>query len=263
MAIKITFTNHKGGVAKTSSTLQMAGEFGRLGYKVLVLDLDSQVNCSIHLGLIHPSEANISMADLLNNNDNSLIRKSIHETRFKNVSLIYSSIELHSVEENLKDISMRHNEEIKRITKEIDDEFDIIFIDTPPSLRVLTTNALVSADYYIIPVESGSSYSLYGFNDVENLAQKIKNSLNEDLKFLGVLLVKHDKRLQVCQALEETIKQRKIKLIDITIPNSTKINQASMLKKTIHEIDKESSVCREIKRLAKFIEQETNLKKAS
>jgi len=261
MAKKLVFATHKGGAGKSTLSVQCAAELGRLGYKVLLLDLDPQANSSIHVGYDHPSTVEYTIADVLRS-DNDLIKDAIHaRSRFKNVSLVYSSIELGQVEDSLRENSMRPNEEIKAIVENVEDQFDVIIFDTPPSLKLLTTNALVSADFYIIPIESGSQYAMYGLVDVEKHSSRIRNSLNPKLKFLGGILVKHDKRLNVCQIVESAVKDSIDKLIPIFIPSSTVVNQAAMLKTSVNDVNSNSKVAREFKKLAKYLVEEMGLKK--
>jgi len=156
---------------------------------------------------------------------------------------------------------MRPNEEIKAIVEKVEDQFDVIIIDTPPSLKLLTTNALVAADFYIIPIESGSQYAMYGLVDVEMHSSRIRNSLNPKLTFLGGILVKHDKRLNVCQIVESAVMESIDKLIPIFIPSSTVVNQAAMLKTSVNDVNSNSKVAREFKKLAKYLVEEMGLNK--
>jgi len=260
MAVKISIATHKGGAGKTSTTVNLAAEFGRMGYKVLVVDLDSQSNGSIHIGKDHPSTVDYTMTDLFLSDDD-ILEKCIHyETNFKNVAVIYSDLTMRNTEGKIPEISLRPNEEVKmKITDKIDDQFDFIFFDTPPSMGTFTTNALVASDYYIIPVSSGSQYSMYGFSDMYNYSIKIAKQVNPNLVFLGALLVMHDKRLNVCQITESSIKGEVEKLIPVYIPSSTKVNQASMLERSVYDIDKSSKIAREFRRLAKYIIEEVGI----
>lgn len=237
----IAVANHKGGCGKTTTVVHLASELVELGKKVLVIDLDPQANASLHIGTKHPSEVNITSAELLASEENLLIDALEEETNFKNVSLIYGSLNLGRTEDQLKEYSPRPNEELRYKLEPLIGIYDFILIDCPPSLKVLTSNALSAANNVIIPIESGSQYGLYGVTDLVNHISKIKR-INPNLKLLGTLLIKHDKRQNVCKLIQDETQNTVGHLFDTTIPTSTKVNQAAILKQSLVEVDKKAKI---------------------
>lgn len=237
----IAVANHKGGCGKTTTVVHLAAELAALEKKVLVIDLDPQANASLHIGRMHPSEVNTTSAELLSNEENLLVDALEEKTNFEHVDLIYGSLNLGKTEDQLKEYSPRPNEELKYKIEPLKGLYDFILIDCPPSLKVLTSNALSAAQSVIIPIESGSQYGLYGVTDLINHISKI-NRINPQLSLLGTLLIKHDKRQNVCKLIQEETQQTIGYLFDTTIPTSTKINQAAILKQSLAQLDKKAKV---------------------
>ncbi|ESK37276.1 hypothetical protein P256_02331 [Acinetobacter nectaris CIP 110549] len=237
----IAVANHKGGCGKTSTVVHLAAELVESGKKVLVVDLDPQANASLHIGTKHPSEVEVTSAELLSSDNNLLIDALEEETSFRNVSLIYGSLNLGKTEDQLKEYSPRPNEELKSKLEPLVGIYDFILIDCPPSLKILTSNALSAADSVIIPIESGSQYGLYGVTDLINHISKI-NRINPNLKLLGTLLIKHDKRQNVCKLIQDETENTVGYLFNTTIPTSTKVNQAAILKQSLIALDKKSKI---------------------
>lgn len=246
----IAITNHKGGVGKTTTTVNLAAEFGKLGKNVLVVDIDPQSNASLHIGTVHPSMVNLHVGHLLESDDpNVLINVVRNETKFEGVSLIYSSLQLDRLESRLPDMSPRPNEELKAKLANYRELFDVILIDCPPSLRPLTNNALAAATHLIIPIESGSQYGMYGATDLmERINQMTK--INPGLKNLGGLLIRHDRRQMVCTHVEKEALKLLGSLLPVTISTSTKVKQAEIGEMSISELDRTSKPAREYRLLA-------------
>lgn len=237
----IAVANHKGGCGKTTTVVHLAAELVECGKRVLIVDLDPQANVSLHIGKQHPSEISITSAELLTHEENLLVDALEEETNFKGVSLIYGSLNLGKTEDQLKEYSPRPNEELKYKLEPLFGIYDFILIDCPPSLKILTSNALAAADHVIIPIESGSQYGLYGVTDLINHISKI-HRINPKLKLLGTLLIKHDKRQNVCKLIQDETNNTVGQLFETTIPTSTKVNQAAILKQSLIDIDKKSKI---------------------
>lgn len=248
----IAVANHKGGCGKTTTVVHLASEIANLGKKVLVIDLDPQANASLHIGLKHPSEVTVTTAELLVGQVELLAEALEEETNFDNVALIYGSLNLGRTEDQLKENAPRPSEELLEKIEYLKDLYEYILIDCPPSLKLLTSNALASSTHIIIPIESGSQYGLYGVTDLINHLEKIKR-INPNLKLLGALLIKHDERQIVCKLIrEEAFKQVGV-ILDTTIPQSTKVNQAAILKKPLLKLEKNSKVRMAFESLAQEI----------
>jgi chromosome partitioning protein len=259
----IAITNHKGGCGKTATTVHLSAELAKLGMRILVIDLDPQENASTHIGLKHPSEIDISIRDLIISNfdqptmtstdKDELIKKAIHsKTHFDGVSLIYSSLRLTIDKDRIREKEPRPMEVLKEVIDKVKYDFDVILLDTPPSLEILTSNALACATDYIVPIFSGSQYGMYGVLELQRYIDSLKR-INPQLNLLGALLVRHDERQLMCRNIRDELEIALGKVIPITIPSSAKIDQAAKLHLTISDIDTQSSIARQFRELAKWI----------
>ena len=258
----IAITNHKGGCGKTATTVHLSAELAKLGMRILVIDLDPQENASAHIGLKHPSEIDISIRDLIISNfdqpsltsadKDELIKQAIHsKTHFDGVSLIYSSLRLTIDKDRIREKEPRPMEVLKEVIDKVKYDFDVILLDTPPSLEILTSNALACATDYIVPIFSGSQYGMYGVVELQRYIDSLKR-INPQLNLLGALLVRHDERQLMCRNIRDELEIALGKVIPITIPSSAKIDQAAKLHLTISDIDTQSSIARQFRELAKW-----------
>lgn len=262
----IAIANHKGGCGKTATTVHLSAELAKLGMRVLVIDLDPQENASTHIGLKHPSEIDISIRDLIIPNfdqpaltptaKDDLIKQAIHSrTHFDGVSLIYSSLRLTIDKDRIREKEPRPMEVLKEVIDKVKYDFDVILLDTPPSLEILTSNALACATDYIVPIFSGSQYGMYGVVELQRYIDSLKR-INPQLNLLGALLVRHDERQLMCRNIRDELEIALGKVIPITIPSSAKIDQAAKLHLTISDIDTQSSIARQFRELAKWTAKE-------
>lgn len=262
----IAIANHKGGCGKTATTVHLSAELAKLGMRVLVIDLDPQENASTHIGLKHPSEIDISIRDLIIPNfdqptltsadKEELIKQAIHtKTHFDGVSLIYSSLRLTIDKDRIREKEPRPMEVLKEVIDKVKYDFDVILLDTPPSLEILTSNALACATDYIVPIFSGSQYGMYGVVELQRYIDSLKR-INPELNLLGALLIRHDERQLMCRNIRDELEIALGKVIPITIPSSAKIDQAAKLHLTISDIDTQSSIARQFRELAKWTAKE-------
>lgn len=258
----IAVANHKGGCGKTTTTINLSAELAKMGLSVLVIDLDPQANASLHIGKKHPSEIAITCAELLLSEVEKLPLAIHSDTNIEGVSLIYGSLALGKTEDELKDTAPRPSEELREKIKPLHGIFDVIVIDCPPSLKLLTSNALAAATHLIIPVESGSQYGMYGVTDLLKLVEKIRR-INPKLELIGALLIRHDDRQTVCKLIEASAREQIGKLLEIKIPTSTKVNQSAIAQMSLQALDKNSKVAGEFKKLAQLIANKLNLTKGS
>ena len=254
----IAIANHKGGCGKTATVVHLAAELAQLDLNVLVIDLDPQGNASTHIGKKHPSEVEVSIKDLLLGGYAKLVDAVQEDTCIKGVSLISSSLSLTTEEDKIKDNEPRPMEVLGRVIKPLLGVYDVILIDTPPSLRTLTGNALSCATDYIIPVFSGSQYGMYGILDLQSYIDKIKY-INPELNLLGALLIRHDERQLMCRAIKEAAKEQIGKVIPIEISSSNNIDKAAALKVSIREVDATARIARKFRQLAIWVAHETGL----
>lgn len=255
----IAVANHKGGCGKTTTVVNLAAEFSKMGLSVIVIDVDPQANASLHLGKLHPSEVPITCAELLLSELEKLPLAIHEDTNIEGVSLIYGSLALGRAEDELRDTTPRPSEELRAKLQPLDGLYDIVLIDCPPSLKLLTSNALASATHLIIPVESGYQYGMYGVTDLMKHIAKIRR-INPRLEMLGALLIKHDERLMVSKLIENMAREQIGKLLPIKISTSTKINQAAMAQTSLRALDRTAKVSREFRQLALELARELGLK---
>lgn len=262
MASKTKFlaiANHKGGCGKTTVTVNLADEFARMGLKVLVVDVDPQSNASFHIGKEHPSEVPVTCAELLLGGIDQ-ITSAIHDkTHLDGVSLIYGSLKLGRAEDELREAVARPSEELRRKLAIADGLFDVVIIDTPPSLKLLTSNGLAAATHVIIPFESPGQYGMYGVTDLLQHIEKIR-VINPDLIVLGALAIKYDERQTMCRLITKAAEAEVGKLVPVKIPSSTKVTHAAAMQTGIRGIDRTAKVSREFRDLAKWVAKEMGLK---
>jgi chromosome partitioning protein len=254
----IAIANHKGGCGKTTTAVNLAAELGRAGHSVLLIDMDPQANASLHVGLAHPSEVPVDCAALLLGGP-ELLTEAIHEeTALENVSLIYGSLNLGLAEDKLREEAPRPAEELAQKLAPALGVYDAIIIDCPPSLKLLSSNALAAATHVIIPVESGSQYGLYGVSDLTRHIEKLRR-VNPSLAVLGALLIRHDPRLTVCRLIEEAAREQLGELLPVRVPTSTKVSQSVILKQSARGVDRGSKVAQAFEELAAHISSTLHL----
>jgi chromosome partitioning protein len=251
MPYVISVVNQKGGVGKTTTVVHLSAALARLGYSVLVIDVDPQANASTTLGLMDPYEVKSTTATVILDKTESAA--PWYDTIEDHVQLIYGHVQLTKAERELPRISTTMPGLVlkKRLSRMALAEDQIVLIDCPPSLSLLTVNALVASNYCLIPMESGSKYSLDGYEDLEELIRDVKD-VNTDLDILGVLITKHDGRKNVCKAMKSAIERRfGNKVFATSIASAAKIQEAETKKKTVFQLDRQSTGARDFMELGR------------
>lgn len=253
MPYAISVVNQKGGVGKTTTVVHLSAALARLGYSVLAIDLDPQANASNTLGLADPYEVKSTIATVML--DKSAPTAPWYDTIEDQVQLIYGHVQLTKVERELPRLHITMPALVlrKRLEQMAFADDQIILLDCPPSLSLLTANALVASDYCTIPLESGSKYSLDGYEDLEELIRDVRD-VNPKLDILGVLITRHDGRRNVCKAMKAAI-ERKFgdKVFQTTITSSTKIQEAEAQKRSIFQHDRQSTGARDFMELGREV----------
>ena len=218
----VAFSNQKGGVGKTTTCVNMSVYLASMGKKVLLIDIDPQGNATTGLGFTK-STLKKSIYNVLIDEEN--IEDNILETEIENFSLVPANIDLAGAEVEL--VYKKNREKIlKNALVNIKDKYDYITIDCPPSLGLITINALVGSDAVIIPIQS-EFYALEGLSQLMNTIQLVKNHLNSELAVDGVVLTMNDKRSIISKQISEEIcKYFKKKVFEITIPRNVRIAEA-------------------------------------
>ena len=238
----IAFVNQKGGVGKTTSSINLAASLGLLGKKTLLVDLDPQGNATTGVGIVK-SEVKDSIYELLT--EKADIEKVIIKTRFKNLYTIPASINLAGVDMELMEIARSNKDfvaqlQLKKALGKVTDLFDYIILDCPPSLGLITTNALASANSVIIPVQC-EFFALEGIMQLLNSIMIAQKKLNPELVIEGVLLTMLDNRTNLGLEVVEEIKSYfKEKVYDTIIPRLVRLSEAPSHGKPIHAYDPKS-----------------------
>ena len=238
----ISLVNQKGGVGKTTTSINLSSSLGHLGKKVLLIDLDPQSNSTTGLGVdrgkIKKSIYNVIMGECE-------IKEAIIKTQFKNLSIIPAMIDLAGVDIELIQISVQDKEfviteQLKKQLEMVRDRYDFIIIDCPPNLGILTTNALAASDSVLIPIQC-EYYSLEGVNQLLHTVLKVQQKVNPNLSFEGVLLKMLDGRtLLGLEVVEDVRKFFNEKVFSTIIPRLVKLVEAPSHGKPIIEYDPKS-----------------------
>ena len=238
----IAFVNQKGGVGKTTSSINLSASLGLLGKKTLLVDLDPQGNSTTGVG-ISKSELNSSIYELLV--DKADIKDVIVKTKFKNLYTIPASINLAGVDMELMEMSRTDSKfvaqlQLKKHLHKVLDLFDYIILDCPPSLGLITTNALAAANSVIIPVQC-EFFALEGIMQLLKSIMMAQKKLNPSLDIEGVLLTMLDNRTNLGLEVVEEIKSYfKEKVYDTIIPRLVRLSEAPSHGKPIHAYDPKS-----------------------
>ena len=186
----IAFVNQKGGVGKTTSSINLAASLGLLGKKTLLVDLDPQGNATTGVGIVK-SEVKDSVYELLT--EKAEVTDVIIKTKFKNLYTVPASINLAGVDMELMEMSRNNKDfiaqlQLKKALESVAEIFDYIILDCPPSLGLITTNALAASNSVIIPVQC-EFFALEGIMQLLNSIMFAQKKLNSDLVIEGVLLI--------------------------------------------------------------------------
>lgn len=215
--------NQKGGVGKTTTNINLCGYLAMAGYKVLTIDIDPQGNTTSGLGL-DKRNLNVSMYDVLTTDipiKDSILRTDLIENLF----IAPSTMELAGAEIEIIGKENRENI-IKNKLKEIESEYDYVLIDCPPSLGLITINALTCSDSVLIPIQC-EFYALEGVSQLVNTIQLVKKSLNKKLEIEGVVMTMFDYRTNLSnEVFSEVKKYFKDKVYETTIPRNIRLAEA-------------------------------------
>jgi len=217
----LTVSNQKGGVGKTTTCVNLAAELGRLGYSVLAVDIDPQANCTSGLG-ISPEAFELSLYDVLLGEAEA--KDAVIPTRWEGVSILPATIDLAGAEIELASVISRETR-LRRHLRSLN-SFDVAIVDCPPSLGMLTINALVASDKLIIPIQC-EYYALEGVGQLSKTIGLVRDSLNSELEISGVLLTMYDSRTRLSnEVADEVRRQFGSVAFSSVIPRNVRLSEA-------------------------------------
>lgn len=230
----IAVINQKGGVGKTTTTVNLSHAIGLKDYKVLVIDMDPQCNASMILGKLNPFEQPKTIVDLFTSEAN--VSDCIVPTKYKNVDMVSSHMDLFAVKTQITGtpdglVGLR-----KKVDKTTLTKYDYIIIDCQPDIGgTLVTNALVISDRYLVPVGAEDVFGLRGIKQLESAVKSVKESINEKLRLLGVLITMADNRSNATSVMIETINThfKEGEVFQTIIKRNAAINTAFMQNKSV------------------------------
>ena len=236
MAKIIAIANQKGGVGKTTTTVNLSACVAALGKRVLCVDIDPQGNCTSGLG-VNKEEPEHSVYDVLINGVNAA--EAVVPTVAENLFLLCARKELSGAEVELVNV-LSSETVLKRALHSVRGDYDYIFIDCPPSLGLLTINALTAADTLLAPIQC-EYYALEGLSDLMNTVKLVRNHLNPVLEVEGVVLTMFDARTNLSeQVVVEVKKFFRNKVYSTIIPRSVRLGEAPSFGLPINQYDPKS-----------------------
>ncbi|WP_297426573.1 ParA family protein [uncultured Acinetobacter sp.] len=272
-ALKTAVAQNKGGVGKTTITVNVAVALANRGYQVLIVDLDAQCNATNHISVTPAVELSYSVADFFDDYkrfEPNLALLKDQQTRFNNVSLLPSSKRIGDAARNLQRNSPIPNEILSRILSRIESDYDFILVDCPPEIETLTFNALVAVNNFILPAQG--QYSIEGFEKILDAMDSL-DRINPELKILCPVLNFFKKNQLADKNMKEqledefstvVLEDRVIHPEIVLIPQSAVFEQAAITKMSIYDLAaSKSPAVAAINRIVDLLEQQYQQQKAA
>lgn len=246
MAKIVALANQKGGVGKTTTAVNLSAYLAELKHKVLVVDIDPQGNASSGFGIDVQSSSKTLYQFLIGDIEE---KAASHATQVSGLNILPSNIDLSGLEVDLQGEKNRE-EVLKNKLAPLRDNYDFILIDCPPSLGILTINALVAADSVMIPLQC-EYYALEGLTQLLRIIRLVQGSTNKALELEGILLTMYDSRTRLASSVVQDVREHfKNKVYDVIIPRNVRLSEAPSYGEPISKYDSFSSGAAAYKKLA-------------
>lgn len=218
----IVFCNQKGGVGKTTSSINIASSFAQMGYRTLLVDMDPQGNAGSGLGISKNKIEKSIYHVLTGSND---LKSVVQSTSYENLFVAPSNRDLVGAEVELMNTFARESK-LKNALNSVQNDFDFCFIDCPPSLSLLTVNALTAATDVLIPVQT-EYFALEGISELMHTLTLVKKNLNQQLSVTGIFLTMYDSRNNLANEVVQEVRSFfKEKTFNTIIPRNVKLSES-------------------------------------
>jgi chromosome partitioning protein len=247
----ISIANQKGGVGKTTTSINLGGALAELGYRVLCVDMDPQANLTVGLG-ISLSDVRVSMSDVLSE-DRIAFDEIVRTSEMPGLAVAPATLELASTEVELFTAIGREMVLRDALSGWAERQFDVIIIDCPPTLGLLTINSLVASSRVIIPVQT-QYYAIKGLTALIKVINTIKLKLNHDLEILGLLATFFDGRTVLAREMLANLRELgDHRVFNTMIKNTVKLGEAPLTGKPVTEYATNSAAARAFRELAREV----------
>ena len=250
MSKVIAVTNQKGGVGKTTTSVNLSAALAYMGKKVLLVDIDPQANATQGIG-VDRSSLSLTVYDAIT--QSTPLKDIIISTDVKNLDIVPANIDLAGVEIELSQVKSGREQRIRNALETVKERYDFVIIDCPPALGLLNTNALTASDAVLKPVQC-EYYALEGLTQLLNTILLTQKVFNEKLTIEGVLLTMLDSRTNLgIEVSQEVRKYFREKVYDVVIPRNIKLSEAPSEGLNIFDYDNTSEGAKAYAKLAKEV----------